>query len=166
MNTTTLTAFVDELEKIGAPLGMASRMGIGALGGGALGAGAGALLSPEDRLRGALIGGGIGALGGAGVGAGTKLLSKAKAAPSLEAEVTPVEAALKSMKAQPKSPALESSVAELKAQNAADEALLRSMGGKPSTAHLPSIGTPESAAALAREEAELARLQKAFGELG
>jgi len=65
-------AFLDELSKI-ATMGYLPRMAIGAGLGGAGGAGIGAALSPEDRLRGALMGG----LSGLGIGAGAGALSKA-----------------------------------------------------------------------------------------
>lgn len=68
MNATLISSFVDELEKDAvAPKLLQSlwRSGLGrSLVGGAAGAGVGALATPEDRLRGAILGGGAGALGG------------------------------------------------------------------------------------------------------
>ena len=61
-------AFVDELSKEAAMPGLLRNLwssGLGRAGAGAaLGAGAGALANPEDRLRGALLGGTAGAVGG------------------------------------------------------------------------------------------------------
>lgn len=71
MNVNQTLSFVDELEKNAAAPQILRRLwqsGLGRAGGGAaLGAGAGALASPEDRTRGALIGAGVGA--GAGYSA-------------------------------------------------------------------------------------------------
>lgn len=77
MNTDLMIAFVDELEKDAAAPQLLRRLwqsGLGRAGAGAaVGAGTGALLNPEDRARGALMGAGI----GAGAGYGAVLATKA-----------------------------------------------------------------------------------------
>lgn len=64
MNTQSAIAFADEMEKIAVGgflwRSALSRAGVGAAGGAA----AGAVANPEDRKRGALVGGALGALGG------------------------------------------------------------------------------------------------------
>lgn len=76
MNVDQMLGFIEELEKDAQTPQILSRIwksGLGRAGAGAaLGAGAGAIMSPEDRTRGALLGAGLGAGAGYGAILGTK----------------------------------------------------------------------------------------------
>lgn len=73
INTVSMKAFSDEMQKISS---WQSALGGAALGAGVGGVG-GAVASPENRLKGALVGSGVGAAGGAGVGALSSLAVRA-----------------------------------------------------------------------------------------